>query len=117
MYFYFIITNEVNKFYKLLKTNKIIKDIADSKFEENHSRYISNCLTFSGQTLKIFNSTFSNNTSIWDHQIMLLFLSGSSGVPGNSASSSFNQSKIIWNSAKNFAGVLSVSAESDVYME
>lgn len=52
----------------------------NSIFIDNHSKYGSNCLTFSGINLNIFNSSFINNTSIWTEEIIQLFESTIMGV-------------------------------------
>ena len=53
----------------------------DSIFLDNHSSFLSNCLTFSGLSLKVNNCTFLYNTAIFDIAIVNLFLSGITGVP------------------------------------
>lgn len=55
--------------------------ILDSLFQDNHSRYLSNCLTFSGFSLILFNSTFINNTAIFSESMIQYFLSNIAGVP------------------------------------
>ena len=55
--------------------------MVDSIFIENHSRYSSNCISFVGFSLKINNSTFINCSGIFDNSIILLFLSGITGLP------------------------------------
>ena len=55
--------------------------ISDSFFIENHGRYFSNCLYFSGFHIIVSNSTFINNTGIFDISIVQLFLSKVTGLP------------------------------------
>ena len=54
--------------------------IADSIFLNNQDRYLSNCLSFSGYNLTLFNSTFINNTAIIDISIIELFLTNVTGL-------------------------------------
>lgn len=56
-------------------------EIYDSFFFDNHGRYFSNCMNFRGESLKIQNSTFINNTAIFDSEIVKLFLSKLTGLP------------------------------------
>ena len=55
--------------------------IQNSLFIENHARYFSNCLYFSGLNIAVSNSTFINNTAIFDISIVQLFLSKVTGLP------------------------------------
>lgn len=55
--------------------------IQDCIFIENHGRYFSNCLHFSGLNIIVSNSTFINNTAIFDISIVILFLSKVTGLP------------------------------------
>ena len=55
--------------------------IQDSIFIENHGRFFSNCLYFSGFSIAVSNSTFINNTAIFDISIVQLFLSQVTGLP------------------------------------
>lgn len=55
--------------------------IRNCYFLENHSRFSSNCLTYLGNEINIYNTTFSNNTSIFSLEIINLFSSGLTGLP------------------------------------
>ena len=53
----------------------------NSVFEDNHSRFSSNCLTFYGLSLEVTNSSFSNNIAIFDISIIEAFMSGLTNFP------------------------------------
>lgn len=55
-------------------------EISNSIFNNNHCRYFSNCLGFSGKSLKIYNSSFINNSAIFSVEMERLFLSKITGV-------------------------------------